>query len=466
MQKKQLRRPLLLLTFLLIVASYIALPNDWSFKGEIFGRSIDVNFKKPIDLYFFNYHFNPNYQLKKGLDIQGGMQVTLQAEMSPELSLEDRQLALESSKDIIARRVDLYGISEPTIRTAKANDQYRIIIELPGVTDAEQALALVGTTAQLEFKLEKEMSEEELAAATTSANLTYDDYFVATGLTGADLRRAQMNFDPQSGQPIISLEFNAEGRESFAEITKNNIGRVLAIFIDGMPVTTPTISSAILDGNAMLTGAFTIDEAKSLAIQLNAGALPVNIRVLEQRSIGASLGEQSIQASIRAGVIGLALVVLFMCLYYGWLGVVSSISLIIYAILTIALYKFLGVVLSLPGIAGLLLTIGMAVDSNILIFERLKEELRAGHRYPSALELAFGRAWDSIKDANLVSIITALILINPLNFSFLNTSGLVKGFGLTFLIGTILSLFTGVTVSRLLLRAIMPKVKSKAYMEN
>jgi len=219
---------------------------------------------------------------------------------------------------------------------------------------------------------------------------------------------------------------------------------------------TPVISTPILDGKAVINGDFEIEEAKSLAIQLNAGALPVNIKVLEQKTIGASLGDESIQKSVQAGLIGLALVLLFMILYYGWLGFVANISLIIYAILTIALYKVLGVVLTLPGIAGLILTIGMAVDSNILIFERMKEELRVGHPYARAMELGFGRAWDSIKDANLASIFTALVLINPLNFSFLNTSGMVKGFGLTFLIGTLLSLFTGVIVSRLLLRAFLP----------
>jgi len=249
---------------------------------------------------------------------------------------------------------------------------------------------------------------------------------------------------------------NDQGRDLFADVTKNNVNEVLAIFIDGMPIMSPVISTPILDGRAVISGNFTIDEAKKIAIQLNAGALPVNIKVLEQKNIDASLGSESIQKSIIAGLVGLALVLLFMIIYYGWLGFLASISLVIYAILTIAIYKVLGVVLTLPGIAGLILTIGMAVDSNILIFERMKEELRVGHPYARAMELGFGRAWDSIKDANMASIFTALVLINPLNFSFLNTSGLVKGFGLTFLLGTLLSLFTGMVVSRLLLRAFLP----------
>lgn len=454
---------MLLLLLLVAVAGYLAFPKQWQLNKEFFGRPLRFTLNKPaIDFYFFNWHIYRDDQLKMGLDIQGGMQVTLQAEMPEGLSAEDQQSALAASQEVIARRVDLYGINEAGIRTAKVNEQYRIIVELPGVTDTQQALALLGTTAQLDFRLEKELSDEELAAASSSA-LTYSDFFIPTGLTGAQLKRAQLQFDPQTGQPVVGLEFNAEGQALFADLTSNNIGKTLAIFLDDRPVALPSISTAILDGRAVMTGGFSVEEAKNMAIQLNAGALPVNISILEQRNIGASLGEESIQASVRAGVIGLALVILFMCLYYGWLGVVASLSLLIYAVLTVALYKVLGVVLTLPGIAGLLLTIGMAVDANILIFERLKEELRAGHSYPQALELAFGRAWDSIKDANLTSIITAIILINPLNFSFLNTSGLVKGFGLTFLIGTVLSLFTGVTISRLLLRAILPMVKSKEF---
>jgi preprotein translocase subunit SecD len=382
------------------------------------------------------------------------MQVVLQAEMN-EIAAEDKETALEASREIISKRVDLYGISEPSIQTSRVEDQYRLIVELPGVTDPQQALDLVGRTAQLEFKLQRELTEEEMIEATQSATV-WLNAFEETGLTGKQLKRAQMQFDPQTSKPVISLEFNEDGRELFADISKNNIGEVLAIFIDESPVAMPSISTAILDGRAVMTGAFTVDEAKSLAIQLNAGALPVNIKVLEQKTVGASLGDASIEKSVRAGVIGLALVMAFMWLYYGWLGFVANISLLIYAVLTIALYKVLGVVLTLPGIAGLILTIGMAVDANILIFERMKEELRAGHPYKRAMELGFGRAWDSIKDANLASILTALVLINPLNLSFLNTSGLVKGFGVTFLLGTVLSLFTGVVVSRLLLRAFLP----------
>jgi len=205
-----------------------------------------------------------------------------------------------------------------------------------------------------------------------------------------------------------------------------------------------------------MTGGFDVEEAKQLSIQLNAGALPVPIQILEQRTIGANLGEESIKQSVFAGLVGLGLVIIFMILNYGFHGSVAALALVIYSILTIAAYKILGVTLTLPGIAGLLLSIGMAVDANILIFERFKEEFRVGHSYANSLELGFGRAWESIKDANLATIITALVLINPLNLDFLNRSGLVRGFGVTLLVGVLLSLFTGVVVSRTLLRVFTP----------
>ena len=235
-------------------------------------------------------------------------------------------------------------------------------------------------------------------------------------------------------------------------MTKENTGKRLAILLDNKVVTAPVISTPIIGGQAVITGQFTVEEAKNLSIQLNAGALPVPIKVLEQRQLGASLGQQAVMDSIRAGLIGLALVMFFMVAIYGKYGFVADLALFIYAILTVAIYKSMHVTLTLPGIAGLILSIGMAVDANILIFERIKEELRAGKAYDIALELGFGRAWDSIKDANVTTILTALVLINPANFPFLSTSGLVRGFGITLLIGVILGLISGVVITRTLMR--------------
>ncbi len=216
-----------------------------------------------------------------------------------------------------------------------------------------------------------------------------------------------------------------------------------------------------MTGEATITGGFTIDQAKQLAIQLNAGALPVPISVLESRTLGASLGSLSVAQSIQAGIVGLMLVMVFMVLYYGAKGVVASVALVMYAAFTLALYKIIGVTITLPGIAGLLLSIGMALDANILIFERMKEELVKGTAFARAMELGFGKAWDSIKDANSITIFTALVLINPMNFSFLNTSGMVRGFGITLLIGVLLGLFTGIVVTRTLMRLFITDTRQK-----
>lgn len=424
--------------FVFVTTLYISLPNG-------------IVPHPPINI--FGKQVNTEMPLKMGLDIQGGIQVLLRANMN-EITGDDKMIALDSAKEIIQRRVDLFGVSEPVVQTSVTGDEYRIVVELPGVENPDQALDLVGQTAQLDFRLEGSPSAE----ATQSA-LAFLNSFVETGLTGKNLRKSQVQFDPQTNKPTIGLEFDDEGRDKFAEITKNNLNKVLAIFIDGYPISTPVISSVILDGRAVISGDFELNEAKQLVTQLNAGALPVEIEVIEQRQIGASLGELSVQQSVRAGVIGLALVMLFMILYYGVKGVIATLALIIYTSITIAVYKMLGVTLTLPGIAGLILSIGMAVDANILIFERMKEELRVGQPFERALELGFGRAWDSIKDANLATIITALILINPLNFTFLNSSGLVKGFGITLLIGVLVSLFTGVVVTRNLMRVFLPVIK-------
>lgn len=452
MKNKNLSR-LLFIILLFLISLYISLPTSFNLNFKFFGQQINQQINIPqVDFWFFGKKINPQFELKQGLDIQGGMQVVLQAKMT-DIALEDRETALEAAKEIILRRVDLFGVAEPRVQTAQAGeDDYRIIVELPGVDDPAAALQLVGQTAQLDFRLQKEELSPE---ATQSAAAFFSDFEVS-GLSGKQLKRAQVQFNPNSSEPVIGLEFDEEGTELFANLTKENQGRVLAIFIDDFPVAMPTINEPILTGQAQMSGGFDVESAKQLAIQLNAGALPVSIEVISQQNIGASLGEQSINQSIKAGVIGLILVMLFMILYYGSQGLIASLALLIYASVTIALYKLLGVVLTLPGIAGLLLSIGMAVDSNILVFERIKEELRIGQPHERAIELGFGKAWESIKDANLATIITALILINPLNARFLNSSGLVRGFGITLLIGVIVGLFTGVIVSRNLMKVFLP----------
>jgi preprotein translocase subunit SecD len=437
-------------------ATVIALPSRFSFtlplpsKPVISGGSLQ--FRMPGD----QPGIVRQFQLKQGLDIQGGMQVVLRADMSQVQPL-DRPEALESARQVILRRVDLYGVAEPVVQTSSMGQESRLIVELAGVEDPSQALALIGSTANLDFRIQNTATQ----SASTSALLSLTD-FVSSGLTGKQLQRARVQFDPQTGQPTVSLQFTEEGTKLFADLTTRYTGQILAIFLDDAPLMLPRIQTPILNGQAQVSGEFTVEEAKQLAIQLNAGALPVPIEVIQQRTVGASLGQQSVSDSIQAGLIGLALVFLFMILYYGWKGVLASMALGVYAVLTIALYKIMGITLTLPGIAGLLLSIGMAVDSNILIFERMKEELRDGKPFSQAMELGFGKAWDSIKDANLATILTSLVLINPFHFSFLNTSGLVRGFGVTLLIGVLVSLFTGIVVTRTLMRTFLAAPEEKS----
>lgn len=442
-----LRRYFLIL-ILVFVCSVIALPKEFTFPYDIRGKQGVLHFVRPdLNLTGWGIPVQRSFDLKKGLDIQGGTQIILQADMSA-IPEKDRESAIESARQVILRRVDLYGVNEPVVQTSHSGNDYRIIVELAGVEDPSQAIQLIGTTAQLDFRLQESENNPE---ATRSAR-AFLAGFKSTELTGADLQRSTVQFDQQSGKPVISLEFNTQGSKKFSDLTKDNVNKVLGIFLDGTPLMLPRINVPILDGRAIITGEFTLEEAKNLSIQLNAGALPVSIQVLQQQTIGASLGQDSVQKSVIAGLFGLFLVMVFMVLLYGWKGFIADLALCVYAIITIAVYKVMNVTLTLPGIAGLLLSIGMAVDSNILIFERIKEELRLGRPFDAALTLGFGRAWDSIKDANLTTIFTALVLINPLNFSFLNSSGLVRGFGMTLFIGVVISLFTGVVVSRTLMR--------------
>ncbi|MEK7622948.1 MAG: protein translocase subunit SecD [Patescibacteria group bacterium] len=381
--------------------------------------------------------------LKKGLDLQGGTHLVLEADMN-QIEAKDRLDALDSAKEILSRRVDLYGVSEPLIQTSILTDSYRIIVELPGIKDVSQAVALIGQTAQLDFR-------EDPTATPSSTSFV----FQPTGLTGQDLKKASVSFgQSNSGEPVVDLEFTNEGATKFADLTQRNVNFPIAIFLDESLVTAPVVNEPILNGRAQISGNFTPEAASDLVIQLNAGALPVPIKIIEQTNISATLGSDSVSKSLTAGLLGLGLVMLFMVLYYGLNGLIADLALVLYGLITLSLYRLIPVTLTLPGIAGFILSVGMAVDANILIFERLKEELRAGRNFHLAMELGFGRAWDSIKDANTTTIVASLILLNPLNWQFLNTSGLVKGFALTLLIGVAISLFTGIFVTRTLMRVI------------
>ena len=424
--------------WLIVILTLLAVLIDLPSKFRIFSREIS---RPTIDLTLGRFRFKRDLEIKKGIDLAGGVHLVFRAEME-KINKEDRDSALEAVKNNIERRINLFGLTEAIVQTSKLKEDYRLIVELPGVKEIDQAIALIGQTAQLDFR---ELAPE----ATTAAGLA--DYR-PTGLTGQDLARSQIQFDPNTGQPVVSLKFSQEGTRKFAEITKRNLGKPVAIFLDQRPITMPMVKEEITTGEAVISGDFTLEQAKSLSIQLNAGALPVPVKIIEQRNIGATLGTESVQKSIRAGLIGLLMVILFMAAYYGRLGILADIGLIIYGLLTLALYKLIPVTLTLPGIAGFILSMGMAVDSNILIFERMKEEIRMGKRRQLAMELGFGRAWDSIRDANVCTLITCFILFNPFNWSFLNTSGMVRGFALTLGLGVLLSLFTGIVVTRTILR--------------
>lgn len=387
-----------------------------------------INLPENLPFAFFKTHL--------GLDLQGGSHLVFDTDVS-KLKKEDIADALNSSRDIIERRVNFFGVSEPVVQTLQSGNNHRISIDLPGIDNVADAIALIGQTAQLYFKEE----------ASVEGTITAKD----TGMNGTHIKKASVTFDSQTGKPQVALDFTKGGADLFAKITQKNVGKPVAIYLDNFLLSAPIVQQPILDGSAVITGDFTIDEAKKLAISINSGSLPVPIKLIEQRNIGPTLGAVEIRKSIFAGIIGLAAVLLFMVLYYGKLGIIAAAVLIIYGLISFAIFRAVPVVLTLPGVAGFILSIGMAVDSNILIFERIKEELRKNKPFDIAVRLGFGRAIDAIKDANITTITVALILFNPLNWDFLPQFGLVRGFALTLLIGVATSLFTGVVITRRLI---------------
>ena len=447
MQSKQKKKYLLwLIISITLISIIIDLPQQLSLKIPFTNIKIDQTISRPeLKIKLGPINFFRDLEIRQGLDLQGGTHLVLEANMN-DIKLESRQNAIDSAKNIVERRVNLFGVTEPTIQTSRLKDSHRIIVELPGVKNTSEAIDLIGKTAQLDFR---ELPQDASPSADLVTSLSQ---FTKTGLTGKDLKNSQVKFDPNTGQPQVGLEFTQEGAKKFSDITQRNVGKIVGIFLDDIPITLPKVNEAITSGEAVITGNFTIDEAKKLSIQLNAGALPVPLKVIEQRNVGATLGQESVQKSIRAGLIGLLMVIGFMWTYYGRLGFLADIALLIYGLITLALYKLIPITLTLPGIAGFILSVGMAVDANILIFERMKEELREGKPWQAAMELGFGRAWDSIKDANVCTLITCFVLFNPFNWTFLNASGMIRGFALTLGLGIGISLFTGIVVTRTLLR--------------
>jgi len=382
---------------------------------------------------------------KLGLDLQGGTHLVYEADMSS-IDLVDQEESLEGVRDVIERRVNLFGVAEPLVQTQYGGGHHRLIVELAGIQDVSQAVAMIGQTPYLEFKEEKTEAETEiiLNEASDGEVILDDPYFKSTGLDGRMLKDAIVNFSQTTGQPEILFKLDNDGKKLFAEITKRNVGKRIAIYLDGMPISAPVVNEEIPNGEARITGSFTIEEAKELVRSLNAGALPVPINLISQQTVGATLGRISLEKSLRAGILGLILVALFMIFYYRLPGLLASISLLVYGILLLTMFKLLSVTLTLAGIAGFVLTIGMAVDANVLIFERMKEELRDKKTLKNAIEDGFKRAWTSIRDGNISTLITAAILYG-VGVSF------VKGFALTLIIGVLISIFTAVIFTRQML---------------
>ena len=406
---------------------------------------------------------NPDYPIQQGLDLQGGLQVLLEADLPPEEPVSSDQMS--NVRQIISRRINGLGVSEPLVQ--EGGDR-RIVIELPGLEDPDEAIALVQETALLEFVASGSTPLQEGACIRTTENEgepsaceSDPGAFVLPGvfetvITGAELIDADVGANPSTTavggeEYFVAFTFNEEGGAQFGEFTSTNLGTFLTIVLDKRVVSSPQIQAAI-DRQGTITGQFTLEEANRLALQLRYGSLPIPLKIVGVRQVGATLGEQSIESSVRAGSIGLVVVLMFMLIYYRLPGGLADIALVIYALINLAIFKLLGVTMTLPAIAGFLISTGMAVDANILVFERMKEELRDDQPMREALASGFSRAWSSIRDSNIATIVVCLIL---LIFGRSFGAAMVQGFAITLMIGVAISMFTAVIVTRTLVMIIM-----------
>lgn len=401
------------------------------------------------------------FEFKLGLDLDGGTHLTYRADTS-EINPVEVDEAMTALRNTIERRINIFGVSEPIVQVEKggvfseSQDENRLIVELPGVTDVTEAIDQIGQTPTLEFRLEKgtttPVNQFNLNATSTEEVIAQiRDQYEPTGLTGSQLERSQLVFDQVSGQPNISLNFNNEGQELLSEITANNRGKVMAIFLDGVLISDPVIQSEIPNGQAVITGSFTPEEARDLVRNLNLGALPIPVELIETQTIGPSLGAETLEKGVEALLIGLGIIFAFLIALYRVRGIVASFALIIYVLIMLLLFKLIPVTLTSSGLAGFILSIGMAVDANILIFERIKEELKSGSGKYDAIKEGTAKAWTSIRDGNITSIISAIVLY------WLSGTSVVQGFALVFGIGVLVSMFTAVVVSKTFLLALTNK---------
>ena len=436
-----------------------------------------------IGFFVYTNTINPEakYPFKLGLDLAGGSHLVYRADVS-EVDPNDVGDLMNVLRDVIERRINVFGVSEPIVQVEKSSfvsEEHieRLVVELPGVTDVSQAIEEIGKTPLLEFKLVDQeavakldtLDQMSLDASSTSAAVDVGsvsaegeepvDPYISTGLTGRYLESAQLEFQGQnsrgglSNEAIVSIKFNGEGGDLFEKITRENVGENLAIFLDGELISAPRINETIAGGSAIISGGFTPDEAKELAQNLNFGALPVPITLESTQTIGASLGAEVLDKGIQAGIVGLGLVILFMILWYRLPGLVAGVALLIFIAIVLALFKLIPVTITAAGLAGLVLSIGMAVDANVLVFERMKEEYALGKGSREAAQEGFKRAWSAIRDGNITSILSAIIL-------FWFGTSIVKGFALVFGIGVIVSMITAISVTRTLLLT-LPEVKQE-----
>lgn len=442
---------LILIAVIIAMAIYIVLPNS----PGIHALGIDKDFTTRL-----------------GLDLVGGVQALMEADLPAEATLESG--AMDAATNVVENRVNGLGLTEAVVQ--KAGDR-RIVVELPGETDPEKALETIQQTGLLELVDFSGISQEQ--AATLIGSTIATDFGLATVqdtqpvtstgtvtqtfptvITGADLRSVNVTTNPNTGQYEVAFTLSPDGADVFADFTSDHVGDILAIVVDKEVISIPSINQAIPDGQGLINGDFSFEEANNLAVQLRYGSLPVPLKVIEVRTIGPTLGLESLQKSLVAGAIGFTIVILFMLLYYRLPGVIADIAIIFFALITFAIFRYLPVTLTLPGIAGFLLSTGSALDANILIFERMKEELRAGKTLRQSVDLGWKRAWPSIRDSNIATLITCGIL-----FWFGSTYGatIVKGFSITLSLGVVVSLFIAIVVTRVLMDLVVTYFKSKDY---
>lgn len=384
-----------------------------------------------------------------GLDLAGGSALTYKIDTSSLPKDADVNASVASLRDVVERRVNLFGVREPTVTTqySRLAGEWRLVVELPGVTDVIAAQKMIGETPVLDFRTPK-------PGVTSSTSVDFINNYDYTPLTGRYLDRASLVFDQTTNRPKVELIFNDEGGKLFAQITKENIGKQVAIFLDGAPISVPVVNEEITGGKAVISGSFTIDEARTLVGRLNAGALPLPVILSGTNVVGPTLGSSAVDAGVKAGIIGFILVVIFMIVWYRLPGFMASLGLVAYSAIMLTLFKFIPVTLTSAGIAGFIISVGLAVDANVLTFERMKEEIRSGKGLFDAVELGFARAWTSIRDSHIAAIIVSIIL-------FWMGASVVKGFAFTFFLGAVISLISAQIITRVFMRAIANKSGSR-----